>query len=131
MPTRNVFLTPHQSHFVEQLVNTGRYQNTNDILLEGLRFDARRVSQDELRLTVLRDAAGIGMTNIDIGALQSSATEQVLGEHLATCVMASPSSALKRAKKLAQVSVRCMWPEKGEKALTSSCFASTLLTGTK
>lgn len=84
MPTRNVVLTPHQTHFVEQLVNTGRYQNASEVLREGLRLVERRESEDEMRLTALREAARIGMADIDAGAVQSFATAQALGEHLAT-----------------------------------------------
>ena len=42
MPTRNVVLTDHQAQFVEQLVNTGRYQNASEVLREGLRLVERR-----------------------------------------------------------------------------------------
>ena len=35
MPTRNVVLTDHQAHFVEQLVTSGRYQNASEVLREG------------------------------------------------------------------------------------------------
>lgn len=42
MPTRNVVLTDHQAHFVEQLVASGRYQNASEVLREGLRLVERR-----------------------------------------------------------------------------------------
>ena len=42
MPTRNVVLTDHQAHFVEQLVTSGRYQNASEVLREGLRLVERR-----------------------------------------------------------------------------------------
>ncbi len=83
MPTRNVVLTPHQTHFVEKLVNTGRYQNASEVLREGLRLVERRESEDEMRLTALREAARIGMADIDAGAVQSFDTATALGEHLA------------------------------------------------
>ena len=38
MPTRNVVLTNHQAHLVEELVSTGRYQNASEVLREGLRL---------------------------------------------------------------------------------------------
>lgn len=83
MPTRNVVLTPHQTHFVEQLVSTGRYQNASEVLREGLRLVERRETEDEMRLTALREAARIGMADIDAGAAQSFATATALGKHLA------------------------------------------------
>ncbi|MDO8864069.1 type II toxin-antitoxin system ParD family antitoxin [Haliea sp. E1-2-M8] len=36
MPTRNVVLTEQQEIFVGQLVETGRYQNTSEVLRNGL-----------------------------------------------------------------------------------------------
>ena len=84
MPTRNVVLTPHQTHFVEQLVSTGRYQNASEVLREGLRLVERRETEDEMRLTALREAARIGMADIESGASQSFTTAQALGRHLAT-----------------------------------------------
>jgi antitoxin ParD1/3/4 len=60
MPTRNVVLTDHQAHFVEQLVSSGRYQNASEVLREGLRLVERRESEDAMSLSALRDAAKIG-----------------------------------------------------------------------
>lgn len=83
MPTRNVVLTQHQTHFVEQLVHTGRYQNASEVLREGLRLVERRESEDEMRLAALREAARLGAADIDSGALHSFDTAQALGKHLA------------------------------------------------
>jgi antitoxin ParD1/3/4 len=83
MPTRNVVLTDHQAHFVEQLVTSGRYQNASEVLREGLRLVERRESEDDLRLAVLREAARIGIADIDTGALRSFDSADALGQHLA------------------------------------------------
>mgnify|MGYP002776625459 CR=1 FL=1 len=71
MPTRNVVLTEHQASFVEQLVTTGRYQNASEVLREGLRLVERREAEDEVRLAALREAARIGIADIDAGAYRS------------------------------------------------------------
>jgi antitoxin ParD1/3/4 len=84
MPTRNVVLTSHQTQFVEQLVNTGRYQNASEVLREGLRLVERRESEDEVRMAALKAAARLGIADIDSGALHSFDTAQALGKHLAT-----------------------------------------------
>lgn len=84
MPTRNVVLTDHQAHFVEQLVTSGRYQNASEVLREGLRLVERRESEDDLRLAVLREAARIGIADIDRGAFRSFDSADALGQHLAT-----------------------------------------------
>jgi antitoxin ParD1/3/4 len=84
MPTRNVVLTDHQAHFVEQLVTSGRYQNASEVLREGLRLVERRESEDDMRLAVLREAARIGIADIDAGAFRSFDSADALGQHLAT-----------------------------------------------
>lgn len=84
MPTRNVVLTDHQAHFVEQLVTSGRYQNASEVLREGLRLVERRESEDDLRLAALREAARIGIADIDTGAFRSFDSADALGQHLAT-----------------------------------------------
>jgi len=83
MPTRNIVLTSHQTHFVERLVTSGRYQNASEVLREGLRLVERRESEDDLRLTALREAARIGIADIEAGACRSFDSAQALGQHLA------------------------------------------------
>jgi antitoxin ParD1/3/4 len=83
MPTRNVVLTDHQAFFVEQLVNSGRYQNASEVLREGLRLVERRESEDEMRLAALRNAAKVGIADFEAGNFQSFDAER-LEQHLAT-----------------------------------------------
>ncbi|WP_114968115.1 type II toxin-antitoxin system ParD family antitoxin [Rhodoferax ferrireducens] len=84
MPTRNVVLTDHQAHFVEQLVTSGRYQNASEVLREGLRLVERRESEDDMRLAALREAVRIGIADVDAGAFRSFDSADALGQHLAT-----------------------------------------------
>ena len=84
MPTRNVVLTDHKAHFVEQLVTSGRYHNTSEVLREGLRLVERRESEDEMRLAALREAVRTGIADIDGGAFRSFDSADALGEHLAS-----------------------------------------------
>ncbi len=83
MPTRNIVLTDHQAHFVEQLVTSGRYQNASEVLREGLRLVERRESEDEMRLSALREAANIGSAAIEAGDFHSFDSADQLGKHLA------------------------------------------------
>jgi antitoxin ParD1/3/4 len=89
MPTRNVVLTEHQASFVEQLVTTGRYQNASEVLREGLRLVERREAEDEVRLAALREAARIGIADIDAGAYRSFNSTDELGRYLATLAVAT------------------------------------------
>lgn len=82
MPTRNVVLTDHQAHLVEKLVSTGRYQNASEVLREGLRLIEDREAQNDARLHALREAARVGMADIDAGRFRSFESPAALGRHL-------------------------------------------------
>ena len=83
MPTRHVVLTDHQTHFVEQLVASGRYQNASEVLREGLRLVERRELEDEQRLAALRDAAKVGIADIEAGDFHRFSSSDTLDQHLA------------------------------------------------
>ncbi|MDW6025784.1 type II toxin-antitoxin system ParD family antitoxin [Mesorhizobium sp. BAC0120] len=70
MPTRNVVLTDHHEEVIEQLVTSGRYQNASEVLREGLRLVEQREAREEARLAALKEAARIGLLNIDEGRFQ-------------------------------------------------------------
>ena len=82
MPTRNVVLTDHQATFVEQLVASGRYQNASEVLREGLRMVERRETEESARLTALRDAVNIGITDIEAGRFRAFDTPEGIDRHL-------------------------------------------------
>ncbi|CAK0760325.1 antitoxin ParD1/3/4 [uncultured Gammaproteobacteria bacterium] len=82
MPTRNVVLTDHQAALIERLVQSGRYQNASEVLRDGLRIIERRESEDAARLQALRDAARIGMADIEAGRFDTFTDAESLGRHL-------------------------------------------------
>lgn len=82
MPTRNVVLTDRQAEMVDHLVETGRYQNASEVLREGLRLVEREAAQDKARLKALRDAAKVGIEDIEAGRFSSFRSEEALGRHL-------------------------------------------------
>ena len=82
MPTRNVVLTDHQADLVEKLVFTGRYQNASEVLREGLRLIEDREAQDNARLHALREAARIGIADVDAGRFRSFKSPAALSRHL-------------------------------------------------
>ena len=53
MPTRNVVITDHQAHFVEQQVALGHYQNASEVLREGLRLVQLRETEQAAKLANL------------------------------------------------------------------------------
>ena len=86
MPTRNVVLTDHQAELVERLVSSGRYQNASEVLREGLRIIESREMEEKARLKALREAARIGVADIDAGRYRTFDEPTSLGSHLATIV---------------------------------------------
>ncbi len=82
MPTRNVVLTEQQETFVKQMVSSGRYQNASEVLREGIRLIQRQERKYEAQLKGLREAAKIGIADIDSGNFQSFDTPEQLNRHL-------------------------------------------------
>jgi antitoxin ParD1/3/4 len=82
VPTRNVVLTNHQAHVVEQLVSSGRYQNASEVLREGLRLIEQREAEDASRLVALRSAVKVGVADFDQGQFMTFDTSEALGAHL-------------------------------------------------
>jgi len=83
MPTKNVVLTDRQLEFVDKLVATGRYQNASEVLRDGLRLVERRDSDEQARLGALRDAARVGIADVDEGRFLHFESAPVLRQHLA------------------------------------------------
>lgn len=67
MPTRNVVLTDSQAKFVEQMVSSGRYQNSSEVLREGLRLVQAREAEQTAKLAALREAVAVGIADIEAG----------------------------------------------------------------
>jgi antitoxin ParD1/3/4 len=84
MPTRNVVLTEDQIELVERLVLSGRYQKANEMLREGLRRVEEREAEDNARIKALRDAARIGIADIEAGRYRTFESPAVLNYHLST-----------------------------------------------
>ncbi len=83
MPTRNEVLTEYQTQLVERLVASGRYQNASEVLREGLRLIEGREAENKARLNALRDAARIGVADIDAGRFRNFESPAALTLHLA------------------------------------------------
>ncbi len=84
MPTRNVVLTDHQTDLVERLVASGRYQNASEVLREGLRLLESQEAEEKARLKALREAARIGVADIEGGRFREFASPVALKRHLAS-----------------------------------------------
>ena len=67
MPTRNVVLTERQEELIKGLVRSGRYQDANEVLDEGLRLVEQREAEAAGKFEALRAAAGVGVAALDRG----------------------------------------------------------------
>ena len=83
MPTRNVVLTDHQAAMLERLVASGRYQNASEVLREGLRLLEVRDQEEFAHLTALREAAALGVADIEAGRYRMFERSDALADHLA------------------------------------------------
>lgn len=82
MPTRNVVLTEHQAELVERLVREGRYQNASEVMREGLRLVEDKEEDARARVKALREAARIGIADIENGRYLTFTSAADLGRHL-------------------------------------------------
>ena len=65
-------------------MTSGRYQNASEVLREGLRLIERRETEDQVRLTALKEAARIGIADINAGAYSSFGSAGELKQHLSS-----------------------------------------------
>jgi antitoxin ParD1/3/4 len=82
MPTRNVVLTDRQVELIERMVKSGRFQNGSEVLREGLRLLQRQDTEDKAKLRALREAARVGIADIEAGRFKTFDTAEALAEHL-------------------------------------------------
>jgi antitoxin ParD1/3/4 len=67
MATRNVVLTSHQEQFIQDLVESGHYQNASEVMREGLRLLEQRIAEDTAKIQALGQATSIGIMEIEQG----------------------------------------------------------------
>jgi antitoxin ParD1/3/4 len=82
MPTRNVVLTERHEKLVADLVGSGRYQNASEVLREGLRLIEERDAREAAKLKALREAAQIGLDEIERGEYNDFASFDDLERYL-------------------------------------------------
>ena len=67
MPTRNISLTTEQDAFVQEVVESGDYQNASEAIRDALRVLQQRRMEDSLRLKVLRAQLKAGVDALERG----------------------------------------------------------------
>ena len=84
MPTRNIVLTDSQAELIERLVNEGRYQNASEVMREGLRLVEDKEERAKAHLKALREAARIGIADIESGHCRTFESAAEINRHLGT-----------------------------------------------
>ena len=74
---RHVALTPHLARIVDDLVESGTYNNASEVVRDALRELERRKHADQL--TEIRDRVGTGIDELDRGDGPSGPPAEVLG----------------------------------------------------
>ncbi len=82
MPTRNVVITEHQSSLIDDLVQSGRYQNASEVLREGIRLIEEREKEQAAKLEALRAAARVGIDDFEKGNYKVFENAMELSTHL-------------------------------------------------
>ena len=71
MPTQNVNLPQHQSEFIQDRIQGGRFKNASEVVRAGLRLLEQQESENELKLEALRKAAQEGFDAIERGEFET------------------------------------------------------------
>ncbi len=67
MATHNVVLPAPLEQSVDDLVNTGRYQNRSEVIRAGLRLLLEREAEESAKLVALRAATSSGIMQLEAG----------------------------------------------------------------
>lgn len=67
MPTRNISLTEEQDEFVQEIVESGEYQNASEAVRDALRVLQQRRREDALKLKMLRLQIKVGAEALERG----------------------------------------------------------------
>ena len=71
MPVRSVELSEHSDHFIEESVESGRFQDASQTVSEALRLLEEREHEEAAKLEWLRAAAKEGFDALDRGEFKS------------------------------------------------------------
>jgi antitoxin ParD1/3/4 len=83
---------------LERLVSSGRYQNASEVLREGLRLVEGQEAEGKARIKALRDAARVGIADIEAGKYRMFNAPANLEQHLGMLrdVAVSPFSRIEK-----------------------------------
>ncbi|WP_166365101.1 type II toxin-antitoxin system ParD family antitoxin [Pseudomonas akapageensis] len=77
MPTRNVVLPGNLSQDIDNLIETGRYQNFSEVMRAGLRLLLQQEAEESAKIEALKRATSRGIMQLESGQY-----DEVSGEEL-------------------------------------------------
>ena len=78
MPTRNVVLTDRQEAFINELLESGRYQNASEVLREGLRLLEDRAERQAAEIAQIRAGILEGMAQAEAGDFAEGSGDEAI-----------------------------------------------------
>ena len=67
MATHNVVVPKPMEQSIDDLVNTGRYQNFSEVVRAGIRMLLKHEATEAARLEALRNATSVGIMQVEAG----------------------------------------------------------------
>ena len=67
MATHNVVVPKLMEQYIDDLVNTGRYQNFSEVVRAGIRMLLEHEAAEAARLEALRNATSVGIMQVEAG----------------------------------------------------------------
>ena len=80
MPTHNVDLTEHQSEFIREIMEEGRYKSAGEVVGAGLRLLEAQEEEERLKLERLRIEVQKGLDDIKAGRSTKIGTPEELSK---------------------------------------------------
>jgi antitoxin ParD1/3/4 len=75
--TKNVVLTDYHMSFVEELMESGRYQNASEVMRDGLRALEDRLKREKAELAEIQDRIGRSLDQLDRGEYAEGTVQEV------------------------------------------------------
>ena len=84
MTIQNIALTDQQAVFIEQLINSGEYENANEVLAKGLHLLEEERAEQAAKLEALRAEVQKGIDDIEAGRYTTFNSAKELADNFRT-----------------------------------------------
>ena len=95
MPTRNISFTSEQDAFIDEVIETGEYQNASEAVRDAIRALQHRRAEDALKLERLRLAVQAGVDALERGNY-TEVSDADLDDYLDSLAEETPAETVRR-----------------------------------